>query len=685
MDQDLKTSQIFMFSHGIAFFVRNGIIKHDEKDDTSFSVKIKSKNLNDVLKSLLVTAEGGTITEMSYTGDYQSDKNLISIPTNNTLSRIIERFQGYNIQLETYSGEIFTGRLSGIESTEDEHKKIDKSVLIFNNDTFHQIPFADIESYTFTDEKLIQDLEKSLEVASYQRDQIKELKFHYVPELNKNELKITIGYSTEIPLWKVTYRVVISDETASDDTINLQSWTIIANPSKEDWNDIDLALISGRPVSFMYDLNRPDFLQRTDVTPSQIYAVSPIEAPIALPPVTSSPMKPSSDPSSGLIGGLSSVDELRSTGINKLRESLMQELALEGAKAEEEKTIMGIPLDKLFDSATKQSFSALELGEAFVFNLKHKITIKAEDKALIPLISTQLPAKKLLYLNALSRDKELHPYNSLEIRNNSDFPLENGPAMIFEGEIPAGEALFPACFKGQIRLLSYSQEARVKVHIRDNKPITVSDFSFKPEFQNFYLVKLYYQYQAVEIEIYSSLDDEKELILDYQHSHGWELTDEIEPNVTKTKLENGYRFRAVVSANKTMKIRLKYKNKISEHIQFSGIINQQLFEQYGLTEIPQDIHEKFVKQFQLVKRLADLQLQIKELTSNRSEKEQEQERIRKNLQVIKAETTELKLRTKFIERLTTNEDALDEILEKLQTLNKERDLLEKEQSDLFRT
>ena len=54
---------------------------------------------------------------------------------------------------------------------------------------------------------------------------------------------MSVGYVSEAPLWKVSYRLVLGEEKPY-----LQGWALVENTTDEDWTDIELSLISGRPV-----------------------------------------------------------------------------------------------------------------------------------------------------------------------------------------------------------------------------------------------------------------------------------------------------------------------------------------------------------------------------------------------------------------------------------------------------
>ena len=98
---------------------------------------------------------------------------------------------------------------------------------------------------------------------------------------------IVVAYVQEMPVWKTSYRLVLPDAKANEekaaadgkakpsDSFTIQGWAIVENTTDEDWNDVTLSLVSGRPVSFTMDLYEPLFLTRPNVPVPTIPGVFP--------------------------------------------------------------------------------------------------------------------------------------------------------------------------------------------------------------------------------------------------------------------------------------------------------------------------------------------------------------------------------------------------------------------------
>ena len=78
----------------------------------------------------------------------------------------------------------------------------------------------------------------------------------------------------ENPIWKTSYRLVLDKE--KEDKPFLQGWAMVENPTDEDWKDVRMALVSGRPISFQMDLYNPLYVPRPIVEPELFASLRPV-------------------------------------------------------------------------------------------------------------------------------------------------------------------------------------------------------------------------------------------------------------------------------------------------------------------------------------------------------------------------------------------------------------------------
>src|SRR5262249_6216807 len=88
--------------------------------------------------------------------------------------------------------------------------------------------------------------------------------------------KVRVGYVAENPIWKTSYRLSVDDvKGQAKPKIQLQGWAAVENVTDEDWNDIRVVLVAGRPISFQMDMYPPIFVPRPTVEPERFASLRP--------------------------------------------------------------------------------------------------------------------------------------------------------------------------------------------------------------------------------------------------------------------------------------------------------------------------------------------------------------------------------------------------------------------------
>ena len=116
------------------------------------------------------------------------------------------------------------------------------------------------------------EVKKALETLALSHDTQKKavsLKFE-----GEGKRRVRVGYVVENPIWKTSYRLVMSPK--GGEKPYLQGWAVVENPSDEDWKDVRMVLVSGRPISFQMDLYTPLYVQRPTVVPELFQGLRPV-------------------------------------------------------------------------------------------------------------------------------------------------------------------------------------------------------------------------------------------------------------------------------------------------------------------------------------------------------------------------------------------------------------------------
>lgn len=69
----------------------------------------------------------------------------------------------------------------------------------------------------------------------------------------------------------------MSKEQALEEKCLLSGWSLIENTTNQDWENVELSLVAGMPVSFKYEFYQPIFIQRPVIRPPRVLSVKPTE------------------------------------------------------------------------------------------------------------------------------------------------------------------------------------------------------------------------------------------------------------------------------------------------------------------------------------------------------------------------------------------------------------------------
>src|SRR5262249_17133627 len=120
----------------------------------------------------------------------------------------------------------------------------------------------DVLRLTFVDPTLQQQIDAALAALLEQKE--RDRRTLTIHTAGKEERVVRVGYVVAVPLWKSTYRLTLS----TDPTVKkgaLQGWAVVENQSGADWQDVDLTLVSGNPVTFKQALYASYYVRRPEI------------------------------------------------------------------------------------------------------------------------------------------------------------------------------------------------------------------------------------------------------------------------------------------------------------------------------------------------------------------------------------------------------------------------------------
>ena len=217
---------------------------------------------------------------------------------------------------------------------------------------------------------------------------------------------VRVGYVMEAPIWKISYRLLLGGDGAAAKPY-LQGWALVENTTDEDWNNVNLSLVSGRPVSFIQDLYQPLYIPRPVVGPDIVASPYPQTHDEGLTSVTALNNAQAADVSGAL---RSLYAPIYSGGIG----------GQHGARPAVRRTYSGNSHDPLVVGAAnkpaeakftvgnaefaKQSVDAQaageKAGELFQYNISTPISLPRQQASMIPVIAQDIETEKVSLYNA---------------------------------------------------------------------------------------------------------------------------------------------------------------------------------------------------------------------------------------------------------------------------------------------
>nr|MBA3846901.1 DUF4139 domain-containing protein [Planctomycetota bacterium] len=269
---DIPVKRVVLFSSGVGYFEHSGAIA----GDTAAELRFKTAQINDVLKSLVVEDRGGLVGTITYPSNDPIAKTLgsfqVNISGNPSLGDLLNQLRGARVTV-TVGAERLTGTILGLEKVKKQVGPEGRDIVeewrlnLLSGAAIRTVALDEVRGLALEDAQLQEELGKALAALAQARDQDK--KPVQINFSGQGDRRVRLGYVVETPIWKTSYRLIVPADPATKPS--LQGWAIVENQTDNDWKDVDLTLVSGRPISFVQDLYQPLYIQRPVVEP-ELYA-----------------------------------------------------------------------------------------------------------------------------------------------------------------------------------------------------------------------------------------------------------------------------------------------------------------------------------------------------------------------------------------------------------------------------
>ncbi|MCA9234094.1 MAG: hypothetical protein KDA44_01390 [Planctomycetales bacterium] len=644
--------RVVLFNSGVGYFERQGVVTGDATIDLVFNVD----DVNDLLKSMVVQdADGGRVSTVTYGSRDPITRTLatfaIDLNDEPSLGELLQQIRGEQISLEAPMP--IEGAIVGIETQRRQlegNQTIETELLTLLTDKgLRRVPLDSIGSIQLARPELDAELRQALRtLALGHATDKKTVSLRFTGE---GERRVSVGYILEAPVWKTSYRLVLDDEGKPF----LQGWAIVENTTDADWSDVQLSLVSGRPISFAMDLYSPLFASRPVVTPELYASLAPQVYDLDLFAVDPSPAMNAPAESEVLGRRVSSPSAIRGGGGGAGGFGGGGGGGYGGVAADMPAAMA--PASPASREQMELSVTAAaqggDVGELFQYDIDGPVTLARQRSAMLPIVNQAIAGQKVSIYNPAVHSK--HPLNGVQLQNTSDLHLMQGPVTVFDGGVYAGDARIPDLPAGGERLLSYAMDLDVEVAPQSDAQVQSLTTA---RIGGGALILTYKQVRSQKYALKNSGDDDKTVLVEYPHDPSqsdWEL---VTPEKPTEQTRDAYRFAVAAVAGERTDLQIKEQRTIRQSVALRSLNDRQVAVFVEAPEISDAVRAA-------LRDVQKRQAEIAQLTTRRKQIEreiatigQEQTRIRDNMRAIDRNTD---LYNRYVKKFTEQEDRIEKL------------------------
>ena len=639
----LPVTRVVLYRSGVGYIERLGRIS----GDATLVMSMRESQMNDLLKSLiLVDFDGGQILPAQYTPRDPLERTLsafaVQLSDNPSMSALLTRLRGAPVEIQT-DKETLQGTVLSIETREEAACEVVVKrayVNLMTNPAMRSVPMDAIVSLRVRDERLQQEMQNALAAIATRLDNTRktvELRF-----AGQGARRVLVGYLTEMPLWKMTYRLALS----ADEPPLLQGWAIVEHTTDEDWRNVRLELVSGRPVSFIQNLYEPIYPKRPTVRTQTDAALLPDTAEMAMD------LAP---------------DELAK------REAMAEALDARLARERAPGFGGGLPPPMAAPRAMRESVIEMaqgqERGALFDYRIQQPVTILRQQSALVPVVNRTVEAQAVSLYNPANHPR--HPFFGVKLTNTTDLTLMEGPVTVYLDGAYGGDAQLETLEPKGERILTYALDLGIEV-VQDRANFTTQMISVK--ITNGVLQQRLERRMENLYRLTSRDDKPRTVLVEQPYQDGWELAEPAKFERTPTF----YRFPVEVQPRKTATLRVVQKRTVQESIALLQEDEDTIRVLAQNQQLSEPIRQALNSILNRRRAIRNLEGQIRQQEARIKSITDDQARIRENMRALDRNSD---LYRQYVQKLAQQEREIEQARAEIERLQEQRARAQRELND----
>jgi hypothetical protein len=438
---NLPLKKIVLYENGVGYFERKGnVVK-----GSAAVIPLDLGQLDDALKSLVIVSESG-VASIEYAPPVSVDAAGALAGLNSdeppNIESLLRALKGNEVEVTVAKQASLTGKIIDVSEESGGVDKEGRSIIEHTLLLFGPLGLSRINLETVVN---VRPTSKSVSLAwnrAVESTSLKPTGDQLKVRANQAGGQITVGYTTEAPVWRTTYRLIVGKKS------RLQGFALVHNDSDENWNGVSVSLASGQPTSFIFPLAGPRYSRRELVNTEDGLENAPQlsmnETRIHLGGAPE--MTYGGSGVGGSVGYGTGIGTLGSgSGHGTAGSSSVISQIAESSDFAEGPT----PLEPAAVS---------EVGNLFLYSVKEPVTLDARRSALLPIIDEPTQSEEVTLLDAAGTVT-----TGVRVLNSTHSTLEGGTFAVFKEGAYLGETQIDRIKPNEVRVLKHGADLDVEL------------------------------------------------------------------------------------------------------------------------------------------------------------------------------------------------------------------------------
>lgn len=448
--QGKQHDSVTIFSNGVGHMRTHAVVPKGK--DSEFSLPFKQASMEDVLASFT------TFGKVIYTrpASFTQPTNKSAVRLGDSTFESLAAFRGTKVKAQygttTVEGTLFNTD-SVDEATSSGHVIPKRSITILTTAGLETVPWAEVKKFEFTEPEIKVEIEKALAAS---RQALKpDAVFLNVGLKSKDDSDQTAMFQwvEQLSPWSMSYRL----SRAENGSYKLDAFGVIHNTTESVWKDTIFTLVTGKPFTFISDLDKQRTVQRSTVNIQDTVARGGFIAEDGIILETQGYENQLEVTGGGQprLAGAAGRGAMRTLG------AIPSAAPMADSESFGASNFMGSQIVGQ-RAAPMTTVTAEEVGDFCVYKQDAPLTIPANTTGSLPLFSKDLKdAEQVLIYDA--RKNQSRPFRAIKFKNETEQTLGMGVTVVFEKNLFQGKCVMNASKPGEQRMLYYAEETGVAV------------------------------------------------------------------------------------------------------------------------------------------------------------------------------------------------------------------------------